>query len=172
MKLMSNLYDYRDYDKNLNLKVSFGLWLVILYLLRPYILMISTIRMGPGAGTVKGVDGLKQIIYPDDFSLTLGILATLPALLFVIAWTRRTPTAGGFVRNVWRNGVLMLSIAVLLNIVIIFVPILTGVISRIHMLGWLQIILSLIVLAYLLFSQRVKDTFADFPAEEKKSTGT
>lgn len=162
---MSMLYDFRAYDKHLCLKVSFRMWLIIMYFLRPYILVFSTIRLGKSAGPVEGIDGLKQMVYPDDFSLTLGVLATLPVLIFIVAWAKRVPTAGTFIRSVWRNGALLLSVAAALNIVIVFVPMLAGVVSRIDTAGWIQIALPVIILVYLHTSKRVKDTFADFPAE-------
>ena len=150
----------------MSLKISLELWLVIVYLIRPFPVLISTIRMGRGGvKNLEGVDGIKQMLYPDNFSLVLGILATIPAILFMVAVMKRKPTAGAFFRGVWRNGAIMLSAAAAMNIVIVFIPILTGVISRVHMIGWVQIAMSVVIIYYLHTSQRVKDTFGDFPAE-------
>jgi len=162
---MPTLYSFKDYDKYFCLKVSFGLWLVILFLLRPYILIVSSFRMGRGGGGASGAGGLKDLVYPDHLSIFLAILATIPVLVFVYAWTRRKPGAADFVRKVWQNGMFILIIAAALNIVIVFVPLLIGVIHKVHMVGWVQVGLSILVTVYLLRSQRNKDAFDDFPEE-------
>ena len=168
---MSSVYDFRDYDKNLSLKLSIELWLVAAYLMRPYIALISTLRMGRGgAKGIEGVDGFKRLLYSDDFSLALGIAATVPVILFFFALMRRKPGAGAFVRSVWRNGRILLAIAAVLNIIIVFVPIMTGVIARIHTAGWVQVVVPVIILAYLFTSRRVTDTFADFPKEQEAAS--
>ena len=163
--MLKKVYDFKDYDKYMCLKISLEMWLIIVYLMRPFPVLISSFRGGRGgAKGVKGADGIKQILYPDDFTLVLGILATIPAILFMIAVMKRKPSAGAFFRGVWRNGALMLSMAAVMNIVIVFIPILTGVISKVHMTGWVQVAISIAIIFYLNTSKRVKDTFEDFPA--------
>jgi hypothetical protein len=156
-------YSYNDYDKYLCLKAGFGLWLVVSFLLRPYILLVSSFRMGPGGSGLKGVGGLKDLVYPDDLSLILGILATIPVLIFLYAWIRREPGAPDLVRKAWRHGKLLLVASVLLGMVAVFVPVWTGFVHKIQAAGWSQVSLSVIAVWYLQFSDRVNDTFRDFP---------
>jgi len=163
---MSRVYSYKDYDKLLCLKVSNGLWLVILYLLRPYPILISTRRMGRAGRGVEGLEGLKNMVYPDDFSLTLGILATIPVLILLYGWVKRKPGAPDYVWKIWRHGAWLLITAAVLNIAIVLIPLLLGLMHHIHLAGWVQVVLSLPIIVYLYFSQRVKDTFADFPVEQ------
>ena len=160
--VMPKVYSFKDYDKNLSLKVGHGLWLIVLYLLHPYILLFSTLlsRQSDAAG-------LKNMVYPDNFSLTLAILATIPALCFIYAWTRRNPGASNIVQYIWRNGSMMLTLTALLNVATVFVPLLLDIKHKIHMIGWAQLAISMMVIAYVQFSQRVKDTFADFPGEKE-----
>jgi phosphoglycerol transferase MdoB-like AlkP superfamily enzyme len=160
---MSKVYNFNDYDKNLSLKVSHELWLIILYLLHPFILLLSTVRMGRGGSGVTGVDGLKNLVYPDDFSLVLAILATMPTLLFVFAWTRRKPGAPALVQRLWAKGATLLAAAAALYIVVVFVPLLTRAVASIHPVGWAQVAISIFIIVDLFKSQRIKDTFADFP---------
>jgi hypothetical protein len=162
---MSRVYSYKDYDKFLCLKVSSEMWLIMLYLLRPYILLISTLRLGRGGGNSKGISGLKDMVYPDDFSLALGIFATIPVLILMYGLMKRKPGAPDYVQKIWRHGTWLLIAAAVLNIVIVFVPLLLGLIAQIHPAGWVQVVLPLPIILYLYFSQRVKDTFADFPPE-------
>lgn len=167
MFYMSKLYNFNDYDKYLCLKLSSELWLVVAYLMRPYIAIISTIRLGPGARKgVEGVDTIKLMLYPDDFSMTLGILSTFPVLFFVYIYMKKKPDAAPYVRMWWSRSAWLLGTSAILNVIIVFVPLLTGAVSHIQMPGWIQIGIALLILGYLFGSQRVKDTFADFPREE------
>lgn len=157
---MSKLYGFSEYDKYFSLKVSAELWIIILYLLRPYIVLIAS--MGSGQGESGGI---RNILYPDDLSLTLAIFSTIPALLFFYVWSRRKPGAGTMVKKLWANGGKLLVAAAVLNIAIVFVPLLSGIVSSIHALGWVQVGIAVIIIFYLLGSRRARDTFADFPVE-------
>jgi len=160
-RVMSKVYSYKDYDKYLCLKAGPGLWLVVLYLLHPYILLLSALRSRQREGA-----GLKNLVYPDDFSLTLAILATIPALCFIYAWIKRNPGGGDTVKYIWRNGAMVLSLTALLNVAIVFVPLLLDFKHNIHIIGWAQIAASVAVILYVQLSPRVKDAFADFPVEK------
>lgn len=162
------LYNFRAYDKQLCLKINIVTWVIIIYLLRPFILMFSTLRLGRGSGPLKGVSGLKNVIYPDNFSLALGILAAVPVLVFLFAWIKRKPAASEFVRTVWRKGGIYISVSAVLNILIVLIPLLIGIDAEIHLAGWIQILLSILIVVYLFKSQRVRDTFDDFPVESKE----
>lgn len=164
---MSKVYEFKDYDKYFSLRPGYGLWLVILYFMHPYILLVSTFSMGKGGGNKEGLSLLKEMVYPDNFSLALAILATLPALFFIYAWTRRKPGAPGMVQYIWKNGAHVLSLSALLNMVVAFVPLLMGIRHTLGNIGWAQIGLSVWVLAYLQFSKREQDAFADFPKEQE-----
>ncbi len=157
---MSKLYGFSEYDKYFSLKVCTELWIIILYLLRPYIVLIAS--MGASQG---GSGGIRNILYPDDLSLTLAILATIPALLFVYAWSLRKPGAGTMVKKLWANGGKLLVAAAILDIAVVFTPLPGGIVSSIHALGWVQVVIAVIIIFYLLGSRRVRDTFADFPVE-------
>lgn len=166
MHFMSRVYSFNEYDKYCFLKVGTALWLVIGYLLRPFVILSTSLTLGRAGSNVEHADGLQNILYPDNFSLTLGILATIPALLFVYVWVKRRPGAGARVRWLWQHGVLLLVVAAILNIVIVFVPLLNGSIARIHEYGWIQNGIAVAIIVYLLSSGRVRDTFADFPSDQ------
>ena len=116
---------FDDYDRNLNLKGSGEMWLVVCYLLRPYLILLSTCR--PGAPAV--------------------------------------------VRKLWLRGKPLLLLAAMPDILMIFMPVITGIVSRIHVLGWTRVGLACVVIACLLKSARGSDTFAGFP-EQKTPAGS
>ncbi len=171
---MSEEYTYKDYDRYLCLKPGSDLVLAILFLLRPYILLVSSLRMGRGGSGVTGVGGLKDLVYPNNLSLTIGILATAPVILFLIAWVKRKPGASAFIQQIWHKGATILTMAALLSVLAVLFPVMTGAMHAIHPVGWVQLALSVLIMLYLQLARRVKDTFADFPeesAEERETKG-
>ena len=161
---MSKVYPFSAYDKYMSLKLDSTLWLVIVYFLRPLILEISTIQMGRG-GKSQSVSGLKDLVYPDDFGLFLGFVATIPVLLLMFAYAKRKPGASAFVRTLWRNGRSLLAAAAVMNIVVIFIPFIASITHSINTFGWVQLAVAVAIIVYLYSSRRVSDTFADFPEE-------
>jgi len=164
-RFMSKIYSFRDYDQYLCLKPPAEFWLIVVFFLRPFILKISTIQIGKGAKN-EAVRGLFDVVYPEDFSFFLAVIATIPIVVIVIALAKRKPGATDLVKKIWRNGVKILMFAAVLNIVIVFLPLVLGKISSIHMLGWIEMAVTALIMGYLVKSKRLKETFADFPADE------
>jgi len=168
--IMSKIYSFSDYDKYMCLKLDFEMWLIITYFLRPFILKISTIQMGFGAKS-DSVSGLKDLVYPNDFGFFIAFLATIPVLVLVFTYVKRKPGASMLVRRIWRNGRTLLVITAVLNIIIIFVPFLIDLTHSINMPGWAQLAIAVFIIFYLYATQRVQDTFADFPEDESETAG-
>ena len=167
---MSKLYSFSDYDKYMSLKLDLEMWLIIVYFLRPFILKVSTIQMGLGEKS-GSVSGLKDLVYPNDFGFFIAFLATIPVLILVFAYVKRKSGASGLVRKIWHNGRLLLVVTAVLNLIIIFIPFLMDLTHRINMLGWAQLAIAVFILFYLYATQRVKDTFADFPKDDSEAAG-
>lgn len=167
---MSKIYSFSDYDKYMSLKLDLVMWLIIAYFLRPFILKVSTIQMGRGAKS-DSVSGLKDMVYPNDFGFFLAFLGTIPVVLLIYAYVKRKPGASGLVRKLWHNGRTLLVGTAVLNIIIIFVPFLMDITHNINMLGWAQLAIAVFIIYYLYTTQRVKDTFADYPADEPEAAG-
>ena len=161
---MSKIYNFNDYDKYLSLKINFELWLIIAYFMRPLILKISTIQMGRGAKS-DSVSGLKDLVYPDDFGFFLAIVTTIPVFLVIFAYMKRKPEAPDYIRTLWRNCGKLLVLTAVLNLVVVFMPFLFDMAYRINLMGWGQVAIAACIIFYLLTSQRIKDTFADFPVD-------
>ena len=168
--MMSKLYTFSDYDKYMSLKPNFDMWLIVLYFLRPFILQISSIQMGRGAKS-DSVSGLKDLVYPNDFGLFIAFAATIPVLLLMFSYAKRKPGASRLVRKIWHGGRTLLLVTAVLNVVIIFVPFMLDLTHSINMLGWGQLAIALYIIFYLTTTQRVKDTFADFPKDDAETDG-
>ena len=161
--MVKKVYSFEEYDKYLCLKPTRGLWVVILFLLLPFVIKLLTFLFGRRGGDTTIIRDIQNVLYPNDLALMLAFLSSMPALIFIYAWIRRKPGAPANVKKICRNGAVMLSATAIMNVITIFVPLLTGVIHRIHWISWVQAGLSFVIIAYLRSSQRVKDTFSDFP---------
>lgn len=164
---MSNVYSFRDYDKYLSLKPPAEFWLTVAFFLRPLVLKFSTIQLGRGGSKTKDVSLLYDIAYPDGFSFYLAVLSALPVVLLLIAFAKRKPDASELMRKLWRNGITLLVVTAILNIVVVFLPVVLGKAHTVHMYGWIQLGVIALILGYLFKSQRLRDTFADYPVESK-----
>lgn len=155
---MSNKYPFSAYDKKyLCLNLSAGMWLVVAFLLRPYVIMIMSLA------NRRDRMGLIDMVYADRSGMAMGALAAVPVLLLIYAWVKRKPDASDKVRWLWRHGRGLLVAAAGLNIVAVFVPMLLGKASGIGYIGAFQLVLCAAIILYVLGSERVADTFADFP---------
>ena len=163
--MVKKVYSFDEYDKYLCLKPPVELWLIVLYLLLPFVIKPLTFLFARRGGDITILKDIQNVLYPNDLTLMLAFMASIPALIFAYAWTRRKPGASENVKKICRNGAVMLSATAIMNMIVIFVPLLTGVLHRIHWSGWVQAGLLFVIIGYLHTSQRVKDTFSDFPKE-------
>ena len=107
---MSKKYSISDYDKYIALKPGLGLWLVIIYFLRPVLFTLFSLQMGRGAKN-SNAGLLKDLAYPDDFSFFVGVLAALPVIPVIIAYRKRKPGASDFIKKLWSNSAKFLLLA-------------------------------------------------------------
>ena len=164
---MSRVYPFSAYDKYMSLKLDSNMWLIMVYFLRPIILKISTIQMGRGGAKSGSVSGLKDLVYPNDFGFFLAFVATIPVLILFFAYAKRKPGAANYVKSIWRNGRKLLVAAAVLNVIVVFVPFVIHITHSINVYGWGQLAVAIGVIVYLYRSNRVTDTFADFPKESE-----
>ncbi len=157
---MQNNYSISSYDKHLSLKVNSVMWLILLYLLRPYVVAILSLV------NMKDRMQLINMFYSDALMLSLGAFAGIPAALLIYAWTRRTPGASSLVRRLWKRGRTLLAISAVLNACIVFAPLWLGTSHKITVYGWVQLLVSLLVVFVLYKSRYIKDCFSDFPSHK------
>ena len=147
-----NLSDYRDDG---TLRVS-GLIIAVMLFLSRHLLLIF---MG-GISTFKGA---KVSGVPGLYSHPLLLVASIPALLVLVAVLRRIATGGALPRAIWRAGRWLLCLAAVFDIALTLV-LADFRADRISAIQIAVVIADAYIVAYLLRSERVRDTFADFPA--------
>jgi len=152
-------YGFKDYDSYLCLKVSTGMWAVILFLFRPYVIIILSL--------VNRRDRMELInaVYTDRTGMMLGALAAIPVMVFIYAWIKRQPDASDHVRWIWHHGRGLLLLSAALNAGFIIATHLLSEATRFGFINSLQLLVCGVIFYYLLVSVRVNDTFADFPKE-------
>jgi hypothetical protein len=166
---MNRVYSYSAYDKYLALKIDFKLWLVIVYLLRPVLVKLAGFRSRGEAA--EGARKVMDMLYPDDFSLFIALVVTIPTVLVLFAYAKRKPGASSFIRRIWSNGAILLMVTAGLNMATIVLPLIMGSIHHLGVYGWGQLAVAVFIFWYLFASRRVKDTFADFPVEAELENG-
>ena len=157
--------DYRrhltldDLDEYGCLRISFGLWLIIVYLCRHVVLLLLGATSSLATFTYGQMGASYAVLYSDPWFL----LASAPALPVLAAGLRRVPSAPSFIRVIWQAGTMLLSLAAVLDLAIL--GILLGTTSaQLEVIHLSQTMLTVVCLLVLVRSKRIRDTFAEFPA--------
>ena len=161
-------YSPEDYDKFFCLKPSFSLYLALIFGIKDFLLVIL-----PAFASFKSnstsLDYLAGLVQPEMF------IADLMVIVVWLALFKRNPDSKVVWKNIWSKGRLMLIVAFGIHAAILLVE---QMYAFNAVANWqraldLKIIyllaINLIFLANLLTSQRIKDTFADWPQKESAS---
>lgn len=152
-------YPLHYYDAHLALKPSFGLYLVLGYLLKSWLILIATLAS-------RGDEaGLLLQWYSQQQHFVYQALSGLPALLLCIATFRRQPNAHPILRWLWQHGYQLLWLTGILQCLLLVQHI--SIAWR--QLGW-PVLIEAVVLCWLalyLYKNRfLRDLFASYPIEE------
>lgn len=151
------IYDPDDYNRFDVLKPPLELVFINIYVLR-YALFIF-LPLVPRIGEkLKWFSGLAHV----DI---LMMLSVIPAVVFSIAWLRRTPDGKPWHRTVWRHGRSIYIGAVSYDMVLLIIYMLIG--HRVMdglMFGFVY--LDAIIIFYLFRSQQLRDACAEFPEKD------
>lgn len=161
---MPKKYSFSHYDKNICLKLNAIMWLIILFILKPYVIALFT--MLNTLFTVTSSSNRMQLItmfYPDRGAMLLNIVAGIPVVLLMYAWIRRKPDSPEFIKFIWRRGRSLIAISAILNVCIIITPQLTGAVSTIMTSAWVQLLINVLIVVLVYSSSYIKDCFLDFP---------
>lgn len=153
---MRNDYPPEAYDANFCLRPSIAMWAAIAFLCRPYVVMIMS-----WANRHDRMQ-LIELIYSDRAAFALAALGAIPTLLLIIAYVQRRPSGGQTARRVWRHGRALLISSALINMAAALYHLLNRSVD-VSNLDMAQLFVSVLIVYYAVTSQRVKDTFNDFP---------
>ena len=149
-------YPFSAYDRNLCLKMSVGMWAVLAFLLRPYVIVMASIT------NKTDRIGIIDTFYPDKGFLAIGALTAIPAMVIIYAWIMRQKAVQGLPRKIWQRGREIMLGLLGLNVIALLGPaVSSGVRPTIGVV--LQLAGCAACLWYLSRSDRVADAFADYP---------
>ena len=157
--------DYRqhltlnDLDDHGCLRISFGLWLIIVYLCRHVVLLLLGATSSFATFTYGQMGASYAVLYSNPWFL----LASAPALPVLAAGLRRAPSAPSFIRLIWQAGTMLLSLAAVLDMAILGILLVTTS-AQLEVIHLSQTMLTAVCLLVLMRSKRIRDTFAEFPA--------
>lgn len=159
---MAKQYPVSEYDSHFSLKVNLSTWGALLFLARPFVILLISIA------NRRDKMGLMNFFYHDPIAMTIDIFAALPALLVIFAWVRRLPAASDPIRWIWSHGRSLLLLATLINIASVFLPLAWNPNVRMQIPELSKLAICVAILFMLVKSKRIKDTFDDFPPPVKK----
>ena len=158
-------YSPEDYDKFFCLKPSFGLYFALIFGIKDFLLVIL-----PAFASFKSnstsLDYLVGLVQPEMF------IADLMVIVVWLALFKRNPDSKVVWKNIWSKGRLMLVVAFGVHVAILLVEQLYAFNAVANWQRALDLklvyllIINLIFIANLSTSQRIKDTFADWPKKE------
>jgi len=161
-------YSPEDYDKFFCLKPSFGLYLALIFGIKDFLLVIL-----PAFASFKSnstsLDYLAGLVQPEMF------IADLMVIVVWLALFKRNPDSKVVWKNIWLKGRLILVVAFSVHVAILLVEQLYAFNAVANWQRALDLklvyllIINLIFIANLSTSQRIKDTFADWPKRESAS---
>jgi hypothetical protein len=155
-------YEDSDFDGYMCLAPGPFIWLVIAYLMRAYVVLAMS--MANKANRFELID----LVYPQLYWLAIDALASLPAMAVVIAYGMRKPKAGSLPRKIWKNGKALLLVSASASTLVAGANLIqTG---GDHISGPILLCVAAWSIWFLMGSNRVHDTFLDFPvpADDKK----
>ena len=160
-------YTPDDFDKNFCLKPPVFLFFALLYGIKDLIFIIvpSVVSFVTKSSSL---DYVENLIQPEMF------VTDVLVLLVIISLVKRKDGAHNSWRMVWRYGRLILSLVFLLHFSIYIYGLseldsVHRVMKHLDLKGISFSILDIVCLAYIFFSQHVKDTFNDWPSNKTKT---
>jgi len=149
-------YSTADFDKFDCLKLSKGIFVLLLFVLRGYLVWLMTIT------NMKDRVGIIQWIYPDPTFFYLSLVSGLFGLYVLIIISLRRPDASQWVRKSWQNIRFLLLSSLLFDLLINAVGYLYW---QLHSPAWLVMNAMLVVAFtwYLFSNKRLSINITEFP---------
>ena len=161
---MQKKYSISSYDKNVCLKLNGMMWLIFLFILKPYVIALSTVTNSLFSVTSSSNRmPLITMFYPDKGTMLFSIIAGVPVVFLIYAWIKKKPDSPEFVKFIWKSGRNIIAISATLNVCIIILPLLFGAVSNIMTSGWVQLLINVLIVIIVYNSSYIKDCFSDFP---------
>ncbi len=140
------------------LKLAPGIYLILLFVLRAYIVWIMSVT------NMRDHVGIIQWIYPKTSLFYLNLASGALGLFIVLVLSLRRPNAASWVRSSWKKCDVLLIIALIFDLLI---TLLGYFVWQLQSISWLLVHGTLVVgaITYILLSKRFAINLAEFPEE-------
>ena len=149
-----NPFEPWRYDANLALKVSPFLWLIIFWSIH-HILLLAM-------GAVSKSGEVFALMADYAYSVPL-LISDIPGVMVLAARFNRSPDAGEKTRWLWRHGIKFLVLGLSISTTATFNSSQLKMVNPENPAFWI-VAANLGIIAYLVWSRRVREIFADFPS--------
>ncbi len=151
-------YSISDFDKFDCLKLSKGIYLLLLFVLRGYIIwLISVTNMRDRVSTI-------QMMFPETSMFYLSLLSGSIGLFMMLIITLRKPGAPNWVKYFWKNCRNIFVVALCFDFVISFIGFFYWQIISLNLLLSYAVV-AIIFIGFLYRSQKVNLNISEFPEE-------
>lgn len=140
------------------LKLAPGIYLVLLFVLRAYIVWVMSVT------NMRDHVGIIQWIFPQTSLFYLNLASGALGLFIVLVLSLRRPNAASWVRSSWKKCDVLLIIALIFDLLI---TLLGYFVWQLQSISWLLVHGTLVVgaITYILLSKRFAINLAEFPEE-------
>jgi len=149
-------YSIGDFDKFDCLKLSKGIYLLLLFVLRGYIIwLVSVTNMQDRVSTI-------QMMFPETSMFYLSLLSGAIGLFMLLIIALRKPEAPRWVKACWRHSRTFLVIALCFDLLISFIGCFYWQIISLNLL-LSYVVVAAIFIGFLFKSQKVRLNISEFP---------
>lgn len=140
------------------LKLAPGIYLILLFVLRAYIVWIMSVT------NMRDHVGIMQWVFPQTSLFYLSLTSGVIGLFIVFILSLRRPNAANWVRRSWKKCHLLLIAALLFDLLI---TVLGFFVWQLQSVSWLLAHGTVVVVAttYILLSKRFAINLSEFPEE-------
>ena len=156
-------YPISSFNKYVCLKPNALMAIITLYLLKPFLLTVSSV-------IYKGdSNSLINIFYTNKLIMSLEAAAAIPVIFLLIALSRRAPGAGKMIHYLWMNGKTLIITTAFLQLCINSSPLWFSINNIMTRTSWIQLLLYVSIIIITIFSAYMRDCFSDFPKHSQEN---
>ncbi len=149
-------YSIKDFDSFDCVKLSKGIYLSLLFVLRGYIAWIMSVT------NMRDKTAIIQWLYPDPALFYLSLISGVVGLYLLLIISLRRPDAASWIKTSWRHYKSIIIVALLVDLVTEFSAYWLWQLSSITTLAT-HTSIAMVIIYFTLRSKRIKINVAEFP---------
>lgn len=154
-------YSLKDFNKFDCLKLSFGIYVILAFVTRGYLVWIMSIS------NMKNQTDTIKMVFPDPKLFYLSLVSGVVGLFVILIISLRRPNAPQWIRFSWQYIRVFLSVSLLVDLIVSVVGcVYLSLISSQWLL--IQLSITLFFIVYLYTNKKVKLNIQEFPEDIKK----